>query len=161
MTLVYKKLGTHAVITIKDKECLVDIDILEKLLEMKVNLTLNKSKNSNSTYVAFCFKGKVQYLHRFIMDTPKGLVVDHEDHNGLNNLRSNLKNVTRSKNGLHRKTAAKHNKSSGIQGVSYNKVKRKYQAYISIERRKKSLGYYDNPQEAAEKVKAFRKSLLA
>jgi len=33
-------------------------------------------------------------MHREIMNTPRGLVVDHWDHNGLNNQKSNLKNCT-------------------------------------------------------------------
>ena len=34
------------------------------------------------------------YMHRLIMGTPKGLVVRHNDNDGLNNTRSNMRNVT-------------------------------------------------------------------
>lgn len=41
---------------------------------------------------------KVIMMHRLIMKTPKGMVVDHIDHNGLNNQKSNLRNCTRMQN---------------------------------------------------------------
>lgn len=37
-------------------------------------------------------------LHRIIANTPDGLVTDHVDGDGLNNRRSNLKNVTQEQN---------------------------------------------------------------
>jgi len=37
-------------------------------------------------------------MHREIMATPKGMVVDHINHDGLNNLESNLRNCTESQN---------------------------------------------------------------
>lgn len=38
------------------------------------------------------------YMHRFILDTLPGLEVDHWDHNGLNNCRSNIRVCTRREN---------------------------------------------------------------
>jgi len=42
-------------------------------------------------------------MHREIMNTPKGLVVDHWDHNGLNNQKSNLRNCTYKENSQNSK----------------------------------------------------------
>lgn len=42
--------------------------------------------------------GKQFYLHRWLMDCPPGMVVDHIDGNSLNNTRANLRIVTAEEN---------------------------------------------------------------
>lgn len=37
-------------------------------------------------------------MHRFLLNPPKGLVVDHVNHNGLDNRRSNIRVTTQSEN---------------------------------------------------------------
>jgi len=59
-------------------------------------------------------------LHRFIMRPPRRAVVDHRDHNRLNNARSNLRILSHASNVRHQKGPAKTNKSSGILGVHWN-----------------------------------------
>lgn len=44
-------------------------------------------------------------MHRLIMRPPKGMEVDHLDHDGLNNTRSNLRICTRSENMRNRRSA--------------------------------------------------------
>ena len=43
-------------------------------------------------------KRKALYMHRFIMDAPPDLQVDHIDRDRLNNTRANLRFATRSQN---------------------------------------------------------------
>jgi hypothetical protein len=38
------------------------------------------------------------YMHRFILDAPKGMQVDHRDGDGLNNTRANLRLCTGAQN---------------------------------------------------------------
>lgn len=59
------------------------------------------------------------YLHRFIMNTPEGMVTDHRSHNTLDNRKENLINATLSENQQNRKGARKGSKS-GIRGVSWD-----------------------------------------
>lgn len=56
------------------------------------------------------------YMHREIMGTPDGLYTDHKNRNGLDNRRSNLRNVDGTQNNLNRRIR-KDNKSGTI-GVS-------------------------------------------
>lgn len=98
----------------------------------------------------FCARNKQAYrfMHRTIMDTPKNMVVDHIDHNGLNNQRSNLRNCTRSQNGSNRHSSGR----SGYLGVTYNGK------YISSHIQSKGavihLGYCDNEIQAAKRYDA-------
>jgi predicted DNA-binding transcriptional regulator AlpA len=48
-----------------------------------------------------------QRMHRVIMDTPEGLVVDHLNHVRWDNRKSNLRNCTRSENAQNRTTNEK------------------------------------------------------
>lgn len=54
-------------------------------------------------------------MHRLILNAPKGMQVDHINHDGLCNLRGNLRICTAAENGRNRRSA---NKSSGYLGVS-------------------------------------------
>lgn len=87
-----------------------------------------------------------QLLHRFIMNvTDPEIQVDHEDHNGLNCQRSNLRKCVRGENdGNRRKTRG----SSQYRGVSWSKGKGRWRACITIEKTV-HLGYFVNEREAA------------
>lgn len=92
---------------------------------------------------------KTVYMHRMIMNAKKGEQVDHINHDGLDNRRSNLRIVTQHQNnGNLRKSS--HN-TSGYKGVSfYKRVKEKpWSAYITNNRKKQHLGYFKTIQEAA------------
>src|SRR5674476_709698 len=56
---------------------------------------------------------KTEFMHRVIMNTPPELDVDHQDHDGLNNLEENLRNCTHQQNQMN-KTAAGKSKYLGV-----------------------------------------------
>ena len=45
---------------------------------------------------------KVVFMHRIIMNTPANLIVDHINHDTLDNRKQNLRNVTQSQNSMNR-----------------------------------------------------------
>jgi len=89
---------------------------------------------------------RVVRIHREIMETKPGERVDHRDGNGLNNLRSNLRNCTPAENGRNRKV--NKNNSSGLRGVSWSKPHRKYHAHIRHNYELLSLEYFTDRPEA-------------
>lgn len=95
-------------------------------------------------------KSRSVLMHRLIMNTPKNLEVDHRDSNGLNNLRSNLRCCTHSKNGKNLRM--KKNNTSGFKGVKfYKQVKRTgvWSAKITVDYKQLYLGSRSTAQEAA------------
>jgi hypothetical protein len=87
-----------------------------------------------------------QLLHRFILGvTDPKIHVDHEDHNGLNCQRHNLRKCVRGENdGNRRKTRG----SSQYKGVSWSKSKGRWRACITIQRTV-HLGYFTDEVQAA------------
>lgn len=92
------------------------------------------------------FRRKV-FMHRVIMDTPKGMDTDHIDGNGLRNLRENLRNCTHAENARNRKKPK--GSFSGFKGVSWHKDAQKYHARIIVDGKAKHLGVFGDPEEAA------------
>jgi hypothetical protein len=94
---------------------------------------------------------KQHYLARLIYDSFMGIPdlsfeVNHIDKDKNNNCLSNLELITKRENCCHR-SKTKLNKSSNYSGVckTYNN---KYRAYIYIDNKQKSLGYYHTEIEA-------------
>jgi hypothetical protein len=81
---------------------------------------------------------------------PVGMV-DHINGNTLNNCRNNLRVTNKSLNGYNAKI--KSNNTSGYRGVSFNKKKRKWEAYIWLNKRRYHLGYFETKEEAYAKYK--------
>lgn len=93
--------------------------------------------------------GRPLRMHRFILDAPAGMEVDHINGNGLDNRRANLRLATRSQN--HANKSVQRNKtSSRYKGVYYRRRRKKpWYAQIGVRGRRMFLGYFGNEEEAA------------
>jgi hypothetical protein len=95
----------------------------------------------------YCMSNVDNYLlHRIIMDAEKDDVVDHIDRNTFDNRKFNLRLTNKQKNCFN--SNIYKNNASGIIGVSFNNEKNKWKSYITINNKQKSLGYYDDINEA-------------
>ncbi len=101
----------------------------------------------NTAYAVTLHKGKYLYMHRLVMDAPTGLVVDHIDHNGLNNTRKNLRLCTAKQNLYNRRP--QKGGTSKYKGVSWKAQNRKFCVKIAYEGKQYHLGCFTDEKEAA------------
>lgn len=99
-------------------------------------------------------------LHRWIMNTPKHLHVDHINHDTLNNRRENLREVTVAQNAQNRVGPMRNNKSSKVLGVTWHKRDRYWQAKIVLNKKPMYLGSFKNKLDAELAVKKARKEFM-
>jgi hypothetical protein len=87
-------------------------------------------------------------MHREIMKPPSTKEIDHIDGNGLNNQRNNLRICTHQQNAWNQ--GVKLGNTTGFKGVKFDRSRGKYEAEIRIQGRKKFLGRFSSPTEAAQ-----------
>jgi hypothetical protein len=97
------------------------------------------------------------WLHRFIMQTPPGMDTDHINGNKLDNRKNNLRICTHSINLNNSKLA--RNNTTGFQGVSWSKDKKKWRATKGYFGKQFWLGYFDSPQKAHIAFLQFKQRL--
>ena len=91
-------------------------------------------------------KETTQMLHRFLLSvTDRALDVDHEDHNGLNCQRYNLRPCTRSQNNANRRRITSTRRT---QGVRWRKGK--WETQIAVKGNTVYLGRFTSEDEAAQ-----------
>ena len=96
----------------------------------------------------FLLDGTPISIHRVITDAPKGLVVHHIDHNGLNNRKSNLQLCTNIQN--QRSRGPNRIGSSKYKGVHRRKSCKKFRAVITHNGKKMHLGQFKSEIDAAK-----------
>ena len=102
-------------------------------------------KRGNNTYAVCGGSCCSISMHRLLF--PDSEIVDHINMNGLDNRRCNLRPCNKSQNMANR-GACKNNKL-GIKGVSYCKATGRYRADINCNGKRRNLGRFATPEEAA------------
>jgi hypothetical protein len=94
------------------------------------------------------FVGDYIYIHRQIMNCPAGMLVDHKNHNPLDNRKTNLRVATASQNQRNRvmqkKRSARHSKYKGV--ISYKNI---WRSRIFVEGKTLHLGLFHDEGVAA------------
>ena len=113
-----------------------------------VTPTKQTVRNQNTYYYLINCNGKKYRAHRIVASLYLGLdindrkaKIDHIDNNGLNNDVSNLRIVTTSQNGFN---------CLNTKGYAWHKASGKYYAYITLDYKRHSLGYYEKEEDARD-----------
>tara|TARA_Y100000034_G_scaffold124636_1_gene173079 strand:+ start:523 stop:1026 length:504 start_codon:yes stop_codon:yes gene_type:complete len=99
-------------------------------------------------------------MHREVTSCPKGMMVDHINHNGLDNRRENLRVCTMSENMMNRGKTRQN--STGYKGVykTGDSKRNPYSAKIQKNGKVDCLGHYKTAEEAHEVRKKKEEELF-
>lgn len=123
------------------KYTLVDDDVFFKYFSFSLH------ENGNN-YVCLRIDGTMKMFHRVIMNPGNGFVIDHIDHNKLNNQRENLRICTVRQNAFN----------SDYKGFYKEKDRNMYRSSIRIEGGKRIfLGRFSNKKDAKNAYQEARK----
>lgn len=121
----------------------IDNDDLEKCSK----LTWHYAKNKDSKYIQTRVKGKMIKLHRYIMNIDNNnLLVDHINRYTLDNRKSNLRICTYQQNSFNK--SIRIDNTSGITGISFHNINKKWRAKIKYNNLTIHLGYFEDINEA-------------
>lgn len=140
-------------VTIKDGLAYVDltrgyvavIDACDAPLVAGRNWYAQISKRS--VYAARKEGAKTVLMHRVILGSECAEEVDHEDGDGLNNRRSNLRAATVGQNQYNQRL--KSTNTSGVKGVTWRPKNKKWQVAIRADGKTRYVGYFRNLEDAA------------
>jgi len=86
-------------------------------------------------------------MHRSIMQPDSGFEIDHRNHDGLDNRRSNLRVATGGQNQGNQRPQL--GRTSRFKGVYFDKRNQKWRAQIMVDGRKRHLGRFTDETNAA------------
>ncbi len=88
------------------------------------------------------------YLHRLVMGCQKGdgVIIDHIDRNRVDCRKSNLRTVNTVQSAINK--GIKTNNTSGKVGVSWHNACNKWESYITVNKERIRLGFYEDFDDA-------------
>ncbi|MFC1794763.1 AP2 domain-containing protein [Planctomycetota bacterium] len=89
-------------------------------------------------------------MHREVIHPPDHLVVDHINHDGLDNRKANLRSATRAQNNFNRSIIIRKDSSSKYKGVCWHKSEKRWRAQINVNGERKILGRFKDEIHAAK-----------
>lgn len=126
-------------------EVIIDTEDYEKIKCYRWQISFSKKENRYVRIVAVDSNNKIIKIHQLIMNDK---MIDHKNCIIFDNRKENLRKCTISQNNMNKDI--QNNNTSGYKGVSWDKSKNKWEAYIQINSRKKHLGRYNTKEEAAQ-----------
>jgi len=131
-------------------EILLDVEDLEKVIEefSSICVVTTNNKKYASGYCRKQNKDKQTSIHRFIMNDPKGQIVDHVNPaNTLDNRKSNLRICTRAQNNQNISIIGR-NPKNGVRNVRWDNRTKKWVVRFKKNGKDLYFGSYTNFDEA-------------
>jgi len=151
-----KKYGEHLIY--------VDDEDYDRLNIFKWGIRFTKNTKYARRWEVINGKVKWFHMHREILRITSDMVVDHKDHNGLNNCKENLRVCTKKENNKNKTSMvgssskylgvcvylSKEKKISKSSGEEYIYERIRIQATIRVNGRAIKIGHYKTEEEAAK-----------
>lgn len=128
---------------------LIDWEDYARLMEVNVKWFAHQSRKTFYAETKLPKRRGVIKMHRFLMDCPNGMEVDHINRNGLDNRKANLRIVTQAINKQNKGIYS--NNTSGVPGVYYcvrGRGQRHWHAQITRDKVQRLLGDFLTKEEA-------------
>ena len=145
----YKHLEDIVIITCFNKHgeitgtITIDIEDFDKVSKYQWHI---ENSRPNIQYAQASLKGRTLRMHKLIISS--NLQIDHINHNGLDNRKSNLRICNNAEN--NRNKDFKRNPISGYVGIRYNPKVGSYYVRIMVNKKEISLGAYKTLEGAIE-----------
>lgn len=115
---------------------------------------------TNGKYVYTNIGKEIVYIHRLILNTPKGFYTDHIDGNTFNNQRNNLRICSMSENRANSRKVACRVMTSPYKGVHKKSANRNWSCAIAYKGKRFNLGSFVNEEDAANAYDQKAKELF-
>lgn len=149
------------IVLTKGKTALVDDEDFEYLNQWKWYARQNKSGIWYASRKVYPTLETIQ-MHRLLLNLgtykETKLLVDHQDGNGLNNQKHNIRPASNRQNNQNRKS--RKGSSSKYKGVCWEKSRNKWLAVIGFNYRLINLGRFDTEEQAAKMYDSKAKELF-
>lgn len=144
-------------------EVLIDTEDLELLENLNNTWCVHSNRKMSKFYINGYHRlengrPRLIHLHRYILNAPKGKVVDHLNGNTFDNRKANLRVVTQNENSKNQTKMNKNNKS-GVTGVCWDRKKEKWRAKVGYNGKHIFLGLYEKLEDAKSAVEKKKSEL--
>jgi hypothetical protein len=131
-------------------DILIDLEDVDRCKNISWSIQRIRYGKDKEYYMYYATNNKLGMLHRYLVNAPKGVIADHKDGNTYDNRKQNIRICDYT--GNNRNAGLHVNNKSGHKGVIwyyYHDVN-KWWASICVDRKIKSLGYYDDYEDAVK-----------
>lgn len=146
--------GTLFIRTNNGMTMLADTEDLSMLDALPGTITVHHDyKRPERSYA--CMKigsRQIVLIHRYLLNFPSVLMVDHINGDGMDNRRKNLRAVPRWRNASNRTRACGE---TGVLNVGWDRGRQKWRVCV----RKKHIGYFRTQDEAMRAAEAAKKTI--